>query len=210
MQPARVPLIGLVGGIASGKSLVAETLKSQGAVVISADALAHEVLEYDEVKRAARQRWGDAIFTPDGDVDRAALAKVVFAPPPDGPRERKHLEQLIHPEVGRLVGQRLEDLQRDHRVKAIVLDVPLLVEAGWDKLCDTIVYVDAPREQRLSRALARGWPADDFERREAVQETLAEKQAHADLLIDNSGTVDATRSQVMKYWRETIESNPNN
>ncbi len=203
-------MIGLVGGIASGKSLVAETLKSQGAVVISADALAHEVLEYDEVKRAARQRWGDAIFTPDGDVDRAALAKVVFAPPPDGPRERKHLEQLIHPEVGRLVGQRLEDLQRDHRVKAIVLDVPLLVEAGWDKLCDTIVYVDAPREQRLSRALARGWPADDFERREAVQETLAEKQAHADLLIDNSGTVDATRSQVMKYWRETIESNPNN
>ncbi|MEX2112048.1 MAG: dephospho-CoA kinase [Pirellulales bacterium] len=201
-------MIGLVGGIASGKSLVAESLKSQGAAVVSADALAHEVLDYDEVKRAARQRWGDAIFTPAGDVDRAALAKIVFAPPPDGPRERKHLEQLIHPEVGRLIGQRLEALQRDGRTEAIVLDVPLLVESGWNKLCDAVVYVEAPREQRLSRAMARGWPAEDFERREAAQETLAQKREQADLVIDNSGSLEATRSQVEQFWRDTIEATP--
>jgi dephospho-CoA kinase len=203
-----VPLIGIVGGIASGKSLVAEILESQGAAVISADALAHEVLEYEDVKRAARERWGAKIFTPEGDVDRSALAKIVFAPPPDGPRERKHLELLIHPEVGRLTAKRLEQLQQDKRIKAVVLDVPLLVEAGYDKLCDKILFVDAPREQRMARARARGWQTDDFERREATQEALATKREQADVVIDNSQTPAATRSQLETFWQSAIEKAP--
>jgi dephospho-CoA kinase len=100
MQSSRISLIGIVGGIASGKSLVAQTLESQGAEIISADALAHEVLQYELVKQEVRKCWGDEVFGPDGNVNRAALAKIVFAPPPDGPRELKHLEQLIHPKVG--------------------------------------------------------------------------------------------------------------
>ncbi len=176
--------------------------------MISADALAHEVLEYEDVKRAARQRWGDGIFMPDGAVDRAALAKIVFAPPPDGPRERKHLEQLIHPEVGRLTANRLEQLQQEKQIKAIVLDVPLLVEAGWGKLCDKVLYVDAPREQRLAQTQSRGWQADDFERREATQHALATKREQADLVIDNSGTPAATRSQLETFWHEAIENPP--
>jgi dephospho-CoA kinase len=205
MQSSRIPLIGVVGGIASGKSLVAQTLESLGAEVISADALAHEVLQYDEVQREVRKRWGNEVFDPDGRVNRAALAKIVFAPPPDGPRELKHLEQLIHPKVGELIGQRLGRLQQGPAT-AVVLDVPLLVEAGWDKLCDQILYVDAPREVRLTRAVARGWPAEDFERREAAQETLAEKRKHADAVIDNSGSKEATQSQIETYWRENIQS----
>jgi dephospho-CoA kinase len=206
MQSSRIPLIGIVGGIASGKSLVAQTLESLGAEVISADALAHEVLQYDEVKREVRKRWGNEVFNPDGTVNRAALAKIVFAPPPDGPSELKHLEQLIHPEVGRLIGQRLARLQQQGQAKAVVLDVPLLVEAGWDKLCDKILYVDAPRDVRLARAVARGWHADDFERREATQKTLAEKRQHAALVIDNSGPKEATQSQIETFWRENILS----
>jgi dephospho-CoA kinase len=195
-----------VGGIASGKSLVAETLRSHGAEVISADALAHEVLEYDEVKQQVRQRWGSDVFNPDGAVNRAALAKIVFAPPPNGPRELKYLEQLIHPKVGELIGQRLTSLQEQGRAQAVVLDVPLLVEAGWGKLCDKVLYVDAPREVRLARAMSRGWSADDFERREAAQETLAEKRQQADAVIDNSGSKEATQIQIDAFWRENIHA----
>jgi dephospho-CoA kinase len=209
MQAGGRPIIGIVGGIASGKSLIADQFEREGAAVVSADKLAHEVLEFDEVKRAVRERWGDGVFAADGEVDRAAMAKIVFAPPPDGPRERETLERLIHPEVGRLVQKRLEALQQDGAVTPIVLDVPLLVESGWNRQCDRIVYVDAPREQRLSRARARGWSEQDFDGREAAQHTLEAKRNEADLVIDNSGSPDEARAGVTQFCRRlTEESRP--
>ncbi len=194
-------MIGIVGGIAGGKTLITEQLARLGAAVISADALAHEVLKHDAVKRAARERWGEVIFSADGEIDRAALASIVFASPPDGPRERKYLEQLTHPQISRLALDRVAALQGDTSVPAIVLDVPLLVEAGWNKLCDKIVYVDAPRAARLSRALARGWTQEDFDRREAVQQPPQDKRDLADCVIDNSTTPQSAQAQVERFWR---------
>jgi dephospho-CoA kinase len=199
-----VPTIGIVGGIASGKTLVAGQLERLGAAVISADALAHEVLKYEQVKQAARSRWGDTVFTSDGEIDRAALAKIVFAPPPDGPRQRKYLEQLTHPEVGRLALERVEQLRADASTAAIVLDVPLLVEAGWDKFCDHVLFVDAPRETRLARALERGWTREDFDGREAVQQALGEKRTRAGVVIENSGSPEATEAQVKRFWQTHV------
>jgi dephospho-CoA kinase len=201
----KVPIIGVVGGIASGKSLIAGQLGRQGALVISADALAHEVLQYNDVQRAVRERWGDAVFAADGKVDRAALARIVFAPPPDGPAELRHLEQLIHPEVARLTHERLEAVQREATAPAVVLDVPLLVESGWNQLCDRIVYVDAPRDERLSRAVARGWSQEDFSRREAAQESLAAKRNASDVVIDNSASPQHAQAQIEQYWRRLID-----
>src|SRR3954466_7090481 len=99
-QPA---VIGIVGGIASGKSAIAKEFKRHGAVVLSADDAAHEVLRQPEVKASARQRWGDGIFGPDGEIDRSALANIVFAPPPAGEQDRKYLEELTHPRIGKLL-----------------------------------------------------------------------------------------------------------
>ncbi len=203
-RPTR-PIIGIVGGIASGKSLVADAFEQHGAAVISADKLAHEVLKFEEVKQKARQRWGDVIFNADGEVDRAAMAKIVFASPPNGPREREYLEQLIHPEVGRLVQQRLAALQQDASHSAIVLDVPLLVESGWNRLCDRVVYVDAPRDQRLERAQARGWSEQDFDQREAAQHGLDVKREQADLVIDNSKTPQEVGEQVASICRSLAD-----
>jgi dephospho-CoA kinase len=210
MDGTKVLLVGVVGGIASGKSFVAEHLKRKGAAVVSADQWAHEVLKFDDVKKAVRQRWGDAVFSPDGQVDRAALARIVFSAAPDGPQELKHLEQLTHPQIGPLVRQQIAELVEQGTAAAIVLDVPLMFESGWNRICDKIVFVDAPRPLRLARAMARGWTQEDFARREAAQESLETKQKLADVVIDNSGSPESTTAQIEHFWHSLVgSSRPN-
>jgi dephospho-CoA kinase len=198
-------IVGIAGGIASGKTLVTEQLARRGAAVVSADRLAHEVLQYDDVKQAARERWGEAVFAADGQLDRGAIARIVFAPPPEGPVELKFLEQLTHPHVGRLAGQQLEKLSQEKKVPVIVLDVPLLFESGWDRFCDKIVYVDAPRHERLARARSRGWSQEEFERREGAQQSLDSKREQADFVIDNSASMQATEAQAEQLWRSLLD-----
>jgi dephospho-CoA kinase len=200
----KIPLIGIAGGIASGKSLVTEHLKQLGAAVVSADAAAHEVLEQDEVKQLARERWHDAIFTADGRIDRTALAQIVFAPPPDGPREREYLEQITHPRIGAIIRREVQNQIDRGAAAAIVLDVPLLFEAGWNEICDTVLFVDAPRELREARAQGRGWTAEEFARRENAQQTPAAKRQQADVVIDNSTTPAAAQEQVERFWRTLV------
>jgi dephospho-CoA kinase len=196
-------VIGILGGVASGKSLVAQQLAALGAGVLDADRTAHDVLRLPQVEAAARLRWGEGVFTPEGHIDRGRLAAVVFGPPPCGPTERKYLEQLTHPEVGRLLRQQAEVLAATGAVAAI-LDAPLLLEAGWDRLCDRLIFVDAPREARLARAVARGWTAEDFLAREDVQQSLDTKRARADVIIDNSGPPQHTQAQVERFWHSWI------
>lgn len=193
-------VIGLVGGVASGKSLVAQELQRLGAVHLDADRTGHEVLREPRIEAAARRRWGAGILDAEGHIDRCRLARIVFAPPPDGPVERKYLEQLTHPEIGR----RLEHQARQRAASgaaAAVLDAPLLLEAGWDKFCDTLVFIDAPRDVRLARGLARGWTETEFSAREGAQEPLDLKRKRADVVIDNSSSPEQTRSNIERFWQ---------
>ena len=194
--------LGLSGGVASGKSLVSKQLADMGAVILNADRAGHEALRLPEIEAMARQRWGDAIFGNDGHIDRSQLAKIVFAPPPDGQRERKYLETLTHPEIGRRLAAQVEAAKEV--APLAVLDAALLFEAGWDKLCDGTAFVDAPRAGRLARALQRGWTEEDFAAREAAQDTLESKRARADWIIDNSGSVEHTHAQVKCLWQSLI------
>ncbi len=200
-KPPGIPIIGVAGGIASGKSLVTEQLEALGARVIVADAAAHDVLKLEEVKQAARQRWGEAIFGPEGEIERSRLGKIVFAPPPAGPAELEYLEQLVHPPVRQIIRRQIEQLASDPRTRAIVLDVPLLFESGWNEFCDTVIFVDAPREARLVRAAARGWSAEEFDRREAAQLPLDRKRSKSQVVIDNATTKQAAQAQVECFWR---------
>jgi len=235
--------LGLLGGVASGKSLVSGQLADLGAVVLDADRAGHEALRLPCVEEAARQRWGNKVFGPDGHVDRRSLAKIVFAPPPDGPKERKFLEDLTHPEIGRRLLAQVEALKggslpsfnpeptatagtgttqgavaggsglndkdtADPRPTTggtapplAVLDAALILEAGWDKLCDYLVLIDVPNEMRMARALKRGWTEEDFAAREAAQESLDCKRPRADLIIDNSGSAEHTQAQVQRLWQ---------
>ena len=204
-QPRRqVPLIGVAGGIASGKSLITEQLRLLGADVIVADLAAHDVLKLEEVKAAARERWGEAIFGPDGEIDRARLGKIVFAGPPAGPAELEYLEQLVHPRVRQVIRHQIEHLVSQPQTRAIVLDVPLLFESGWNEFCDTILFVDAPHDVRVRRAAERGWTAEDFDRREATQHSVDSKRQRASLVIDNSGSKQATQNQVADFWQTYV------
>jgi dephospho-CoA kinase len=196
-------VIGILGGVASGKSLVSGELARLGAGVLDADRAGHEVLRMPAITAAARQRWGDEILDADGQIDRKRLARIVFSPPPEGPRQRKYLEELTHPEVGRLLGQEARRLSESGTVAAI-LDAPLLLEAGWDKFCGKLIFVDAPRELRLQRALARGWSEKEFAVRESVQEGLESKRGRADVVVDNSGSPEQTRDQVQRLWQSLV------
>ncbi len=194
-------VIGIAGGVASGKSLVAKQLETLGAVTVDADCIAHEVLEAAEVREAIGERWGEAVFDDAGRVDRGAIARRVFAPPPDGPTELEYLESLSHPRIRRLLEQRISELAVA-KAPAAILDAAVMFKAGWDCLCDKIIFVEAPRPVRLSRALERGWTEEEFVRREASQTSLEKKRALSDLVLDNSGTAEALEAQVNQFWRD--------
>jgi dephospho-CoA kinase len=196
-------IIGITGGVASGKSMVAGQLATLGAGVLDADRAGHEALRLPHVEAAARQRWGEAIFGPDGRIDRAKLARIVFAAEPEGERERKYLEQLTHPEIGRLLKRQAEAFEAAG-AKVAVLDAALLLEAGWDGMCEKTIFVESPREVRLDRALARGWTEEDFAARECVQDSLERKRPRADVIIDNSGSAERTRAQVEQFWASLL------
>jgi len=196
-------ILGLLGGVASGKSLVAGQMARLGAGVLDADRAAHEILRMPEVEQAAREHWGEAVFGPDGHIDRKRLAATAFAPPPTGPQERAFLEELTHPKIGRLLEAQAGRLAAAG-VRVAVLDAPLLLEAGWDRLCHRLIFVDAPRQLRLARALARGWSEMDFAARECVQESLDFKRKRADAVVDNSGSPEQTQAQIERLWASLI------
>ncbi len=196
-------IIGLLGGIASGKSLVADLLRQRGAVVLDGDRAGHEVLRLPEVVAAARERWGEAVFDAQGGIDRKKVAARVFGQGSGAAAELEYLEQLTHPRIGERLRQQAAEAAHQG-APLLVLDAPLMLKGGWADLCQDIVYVDARPEVRQARALARGWTADEFALREAAQETLEEKRRRSTHVIDNSGTREQTEAQVLLLWPQLV------
>ena len=192
-------VIGLIGGVACGKSVVAAALARRGAVVLNGDELGHEVLREPEIRDALVDRWGVGVRGPDGQIDRSAVAKIVFAPTPEGAAERQWLEQLVHPGIRHRMEAAIRQLP-DASVPAVVIDAALLIEAGWSGVCTAVVFVDCPRDQRLERAQTRGWSDEEFSRREAAQLPIEEKRRRASHVIDNSGTLAELESEIDRYW----------
>lgn len=195
-------IIGLTGGIACGKSTVSTELRARGAAIIDADALAHELSQpHQPLFNAYVQRFGREIVTENGTLDRAAIARRVFA----DPAVRAEVDAIAHPLIRMAAEERLR-AARDENKRAAVLDVPLLFEAGWDVLADETWVVSLPREEQLKRLLARDKAMDEGEARAriAAQMPLAEKCARADVIVDNSGTKEEIREYIGKLWKERI------
>lgn len=187
------PVIGLVGGIGAGKSLVASMMEAMGAKVIDSDKLAHEVYSEPAVRAVVRSWWGDTVFLSSGDVDRRAIARIVFA----DAGELRRLEGLLYPRIESRRGEIVRSAQSDPQVSVIVVDAPKLFEAGVDRECDAIVFVDADRATRAARVRSsRGWDETELERRERSQAPLEEKRSKADFVILNTADPDSLRRQV--------------
>jgi dephospho-CoA kinase len=195
--------IGLVGGVASGKSRVARMLVELGAGLLDADRAGHAVLADDDVMSALRERWGAAVFAADGSVNRAAVADRVFGRSETEAADRQFLEDLLHPRIRRrLEAERLEMVASGR--PAVVLDAPLLLEAGWDAICDIVLMVDAARETRLARARNRGWSETQFDEREAAQWPVERKREAADVVVNNDGTEEELSRAVRGFWEQHV------
>ena len=189
-------IIGVIGGIASGKSRVSAEILRRGARLIDADRIGHDLLETEPVKEAIRARWGNAVFR-EGKVDRPLLARTVFDPP--GTEELEALNKILHPRIVEQVEKELA-VCRARGDRLVLLDAPLLCETGLDRLCDKIIFVDADLCRRQERAASRGWSADELRRRESRQIPLAEKRARADLVVENNGPVEMISPQIDRFF----------
>ena len=188
--------VGLTGGIASGKSLVAAELAARGATIIDADVLAREVVEPGTPALAAIiERFG-ADVVQDGQLDRARLAQIVFA----DPLARRDLERIVHPAVR----ARAAELERAAGDAAVVVHViPLLVETGQQENFDLVVTVDADHETQVQRLMARnGFTHAEAEARIAAQASREERTLVADVVLDNTGSVTQLREQIDALWAE--------
>jgi dephospho-CoA kinase len=195
-------VLGLVGGVSSGKSLVAESFRELGALVLDGDKAGHDVLTEPAVIQQLRDWWGDGILNADGSVNRQAVARIVFAP--NGAADLRLLEGISHPRIETRFRREITAARQTGNVRAVVLDAALLFDGGWDKLCDVVIFVSVPREIRLARAKSRGWSDADLIAREARQLPLDEKRFKSSYVIDNSGTPDETRVQVAEFWRQYV------
>lgn len=190
-------IIGILGGIASGKSTVAGCFAQLGCAVIEADKLAHAVLEETDVKEAVLSIFGREVMDADGRINRKSLARIVF----QDSVAIQRLNGLIHPRVMAEVRRLIESYRHNPQIKGIVLDVPLLAEAGGLELCDAVIFVDADRQKRLERWQKNtGYDDNELKKRENFQISLDKKRSLAHYIISNNSDASEVAGQVAQLF----------
>ncbi len=204
-------ILGILGGIGSGKSAVARLFAEAGCPVIDADPVAHEVLQRPEVRAEIRRRFGSEVAGERGEIDRPALAAKVFG----DASAVEALNQIVHPGVREAIARRIAEHRRvngrqipaDRPEAVLVLDVSLLASSPLKTECDRLVFVEAAEEVRLERCRRRGWTPEEMARREGHQIPLAEKRALANWIIDNNGSLENAREQVNEILGRLLARN---
>ena len=190
------PIIGILGGIGSGKSTVAAEFAKLGCKVIDADKIAHELLDEPSVKEKVVGLFGRSILNPEGKIDRGKLAEVVFA----DADKLSLINEILHPLVLQRARELIKQYDCQNQVKAIVLDMPLLVEVGWDKRCDKLIFVDCEQKLRLDRAKKLGFDKNQVKIRENFQISLDNKANLADNTIENNSDFSVLAKQVVNIF----------
>jgi dephospho-CoA kinase len=197
-----IPVIGLVGGIGAGKSSAAAAFAGLGAMVLDADAIGHALLSQRPAFEDVVKRFGNNVVVPGNaetpaQIDRAKLAARVFA----NPAELKALERILHPRMRATFTKAIGRTVRRGQHRAVVLDAAVLFEAGWDDLCDLVLFVESPLPLRLDRVRqSRAWDAATLTAREAAQLSLEVKQQRSQGLIVNSGDLESLTQEVQRVW----------
>lgn len=197
-------VIGLTGGIATGKSTVCAILKKAGAVIIDADRIARQVVKKGlPAYREIVKNFGESILLPDGEINRSVLGNIIFTEP----KRKQLLNRIVHPHVRSEMDRRLNKLKNPTPDTIVVLDIPLLFEAGFDKDVDTVIVVYAPEQTQIKRLMKR----DNISKTDAVarvqsQMPIEEKKDRATIVIDNSGTIEDTRKQTLEILKALIHT----
>lgn len=190
--------IGLTGGIACGKSTVSAMLVRRGAILIDADKIARDVVEPGSpVLARVAEQFGQAVIQPDGSLNRKKLGEIVFA----DKEARKLLESLLHPAIRAQLREQKETAEREQPDKLVVVDVPLLYESGYEHMYQEIMVVYVPREVQRERLIRRdGLSEAEADRRLDAQMPIEIKRERADILVDNSGSLEETERQIREFW----------
>ena len=197
MDKDRQVILGIAGGVGAGKSTVAGILAGLGCVVADSDALGREALRDPKLRDEILSWWGPDVLDASGEIDRAAVARIVFA----RPEQRRRLESLVHPWI-RLRRLALFE-QAPPGTPALVIDAPLLFEADLDRECTAVIFVETDRPQRLGRLTdSRGWHETDLARREESQLSLDDKRARSDYVVINNGDLDELSEQIHRILNE--------
>jgi dephospho-CoA kinase len=196
------PIIGILGGVGSGKSTVAAEFAKLGCKVIDADKIAHELLERKRVKEKVAAAFGRDALDAKGQIDRSKLASIVFA----DADKLSVLNGIIHPLVMRRAEQLIERYNRQDKVKAIVLDMPLLVEIGWADRCDRLIFVNCRQKIRAERAKKLGFDKNQHKIRENFQISLDNKMDLADNTIENNSDFSALVRQVADIFSDVMNN----
>lgn len=202
-----IPVLGLIGGIGGGKSLAAAALARRGGFVLDADAVGHALLDQRPVRERVVDRFGSGVLAPSAEpdepphIDRRALGAIVFAQP----SALCDLETMLHPIMRRTFERAIARTVRRGKARGVVLDAAILLEAGWDTLCDRVIFVDAPRERRVARAAeGRGWTESDLEGRERAQLPLDQKRQRADEVVLNDAGPEAFEAVIGRLWERIV------
>lgn len=194
---ARFHVLGILGGIACGKSLVSSFFRSHGIPVFDADRFGHSLYERPDFRQTLLHHWGPDVLSQDGTFDRKKIARIVFPPTLDGSpsTELTFLNSLFHPAIHQAwLEFRAEAAQNRHSLA--ILDAALLLESGWQNECDELLFVETPRERQIEFACSRGWTVQELESREKNQFSLAHKRAAATINLPNSGTPEELNRQL--------------
>ena len=196
-------VVGLIGGIGSGKTLVSNMLQDLGCEVVDADRVGHTLLGEPGVVQALTERFGRDIVGSDGRVDRGVLARRAFADADSLSR----LNEVVHRPLRDELARRIKALCEAGTAPAVVLDAALLLETDWHKLCDVLVFVDADEPTRRRRVThGRGWTEDELTRREKLQKPLDIKREKADHVVENKSSVSRLRQQVRLLYQTLVHS----
>ncbi len=197
----RIKVIGITGGIASGKSTIAGMLESLGADLIDADKICHDLINTKDITLEITKRWGIHLQDNHGRIKRDALAKIVFA----DKKEISALNSLIHPKAIKQIKSEIDRLHAEATSKAIVLDAALLVESNLLGICNIVLFADTGENRCKERVQnSRKWPLDEIAKREKFQGLLKQKREISDIIINNNNSMKNTLSQVKDFWTQFI------
>jgi len=201
LQVQSKPVVGIVGGVGSGKTTAAKAFANRGGFVIDCDAVGHELLGDDTVRSELRKRWGESIFATNGSVDRSVLGKIVFS----SKKQLDALNTILHPRIAARTDELITTAQADSKVTIIAVDAAVLFEAGWDKFCTHTIFVNAPLDQRIKRVTeTRGWNEQILLQRESSQISLDSKAARCSHTVDNCSTESHLEDQIFQLIKKHI------